>query len=83
MQALLGFKHTVKGLDGHDIVLSRTGVTQPGFVDVIHGEGMPIYHLSGHGDLFVEYQVVFPPTLPEKLKIGQFTSRFARIRTFD
>lgn len=29
-QALLGFKHTVKGLDGHDIVLSRTGVTQPG-----------------------------------------------------
>lgn len=29
-QALLGFRHTVKGLDGHDIVLSRTGVTQPG-----------------------------------------------------
>ncbi|GAA6020096.1 hypothetical protein JCM11491_006396 [Sporobolomyces phaffii] len=67
-EALLGFKHTVKGLDGHDIVLSRTGVTQPGFVDVIHGEGMPIYHLSGHGDLFVEYQVVFPPTLSPKLK---------------
>ncbi|GAA5945112.1 uncharacterized protein JCM15063_006523 [Sporobolomyces koalae] len=67
-EALLGFKHYVKGLDGHDIVLSRTGVTQPGFVDVIHGEGMPIYHLSGHGDLFVEYQVVFPPALPAKLK---------------
>ncbi|GAA5948475.1 hypothetical protein JCM21900_002722 [Sporobolomyces salmonicolor] len=67
-EALLGFKHTVKGLDGHDIVLSRTGVTQPGFVDVIQGEGMPIYHLSGHGDLFVEYQVVLPPTLPPKLK---------------
>ncbi|GAA5848552.1 hypothetical protein JCM8547_004549 [Rhodosporidiobolus lusitaniae] len=62
-EALLGFKHSVKGLDGHDITLSRTGVTQPGFVDVIHGEGMPIYHLSGHGDLFVEYQVVLPPTL--------------------
>ncbi|TNY23623.1 DnaJ-domain-containing protein [Rhodotorula diobovata] len=62
-EALLGFKHRVKGLDGHDIVLSRSGVTQPGFVDVIHGEGMPIYHLSGHGDLFVEYQVVLPPTL--------------------
>ncbi|GAA5845676.1 hypothetical protein JCM9279_006071 [Rhodotorula babjevae] len=62
-EALLGFKHRVKGLDGHDVVLSRTGVTQPGFVDVIHGEGMPIYHLSGHGDLYVEYQVVLPPTL--------------------
>ncbi|GAA5911022.1 uncharacterized protein JCM6883_000679 [Sporobolomyces salmoneus] len=67
-EALLGFKHTVKGLDGHDIILSRTGVTQPGHVDVVHGEGMPIYHLSGHGDLFVEYQVVFPPTLSTKLK---------------
>ncbi|CEQ39745.1 SPOSA6832_01274 [Sporobolomyces salmonicolor] len=67
-EALLGFKHTVKGLDGHDIVLSRTGVTQPGFVDVIQGEGMPIYHLSGHGDLFVEYQVVLPPTLSPTLK---------------
>jgi DnaJ-related protein SCJ1 len=67
----LGFKHTVKGLDGHDIVLSRSGVTQPGHVDTIPGEGMPIYHLSGHGDLFVEYQVVFPPTLSTKLKTGQ------------
>ncbi|GAA5853728.1 hypothetical protein JCM3766R1_002876 [Sporobolomyces carnicolor] len=68
-EALLGFKHTVKGLDGHDIVLSRVGVTtQPGFVDVVPGEGMPIYHLSGHGDLFVEYQVVFPPTLSDQLR---------------
>ncbi|BGO89576.1 DnaJ-related protein scj1 [Rhodotorula toruloides] len=65
-EALLGFKHTVKGLDGHDIVLSRTGVTQSGFVDVITGEGMPIYHLSGHGDLFVEYQVILPPKLSTK-----------------
>ncbi|GAA5996166.1 uncharacterized protein JCM10292_007434 [Rhodotorula paludigena] len=65
-EALLGFKHRVRGLDGHDIVLSRTGVTQPGFVDVIHGEGMPIYHLSGHGDLYVEYQVVLPPALTTK-----------------
>ncbi|GAA5878424.1 hypothetical protein JCM16303_002769 [Sporobolomyces ruberrimus] len=67
-EALLGFKHTVEGLDEHHIVLSRTGVTQPGHVEVIHGEGMPIYHLSGHGDLFVEYQVVFPPNLSTKLK---------------
>ncbi|BGP37907.1 DnaJ-related protein scj1 [Rhodotorula kratochvilovae] len=65
-EALLGFKHRVTGLDGHDIVLSRTGVTQPGFVDVIHGEGMPIYHLSGHGDLYVEYQVVLPPAVTDK-----------------
>ncbi|KAK4703615.1 hypothetical protein P7C70_g2601, partial [Phenoliferia sp. Uapishka_3] len=45
-EALLGFKKTVRGLDGHDIVLSRSGVTQPGFVQVIPGEGLPIYHGS-------------------------------------
>ena len=93
---MLGFRHTVKGLDGHDIVLSRTGVTQPGqlsslsltvfphgkylaltparlvtgFVDVVSGEGMPIYHLTGHGNLFVEYQVVMPPSLTPKQREG-------------
>lgn len=44
--------------------------TWTGFVDVIHGEGMPIYHLSGHGDLFVEYQVVLPPTLTSQQREG-------------
>lgn len=91
LQALLGFRHTVKGLDGHDIVLSRTGPTQPGpseealflrsvsinartlagYVDVVSGEGMPIYHLTGHGNLFVEYQVVLPPTLTPKQREGK------------
>ncbi|POY70243.1 hypothetical protein BMF94_6827 [Rhodotorula taiwanensis] len=70
-EALLGFRHTVKGLDGHDIVLSRTGPTQPGYVDVVSGEGMPIYHLTGHGNLFVEYQVVLPPTLTPKQREGK------------
>ncbi|KAM0747534.1 DnaJ-domain-containing protein [Meredithblackwellia eburnea MCA 4105] len=67
-EALLGFKKTVTGLDGHDIVLQRTGVTQPGFVHVIPGEGLPIYHGSDHGDLFVEYVVVLPPTISPKVK---------------
>lgn len=29
-EALLGFKKTVQGLDGHAIILQRSGVTQPG-----------------------------------------------------
>lgn len=29
-EALLGFRRSVKSLDGHDIILSRSGVTQPG-----------------------------------------------------
>lgn len=29
-EALLGFRRTVRGLDGHEIELKREGVTQPG-----------------------------------------------------
>lgn len=31
-----------------------------GFVQVIEGEGMPVFESSDHGDLFVEYNVVLP-----------------------
>lgn len=80
-KALLGFRKTVKGLDGHDIVIARTAVTQPGsfsplplsrflfsvthsvfpppgFVQVVHGEGLPIYHGSDR---------TFPFTYPGSL----------------
>lgn len=61
-EALLGFERRVKGLDGHNIRLtSAPGETiQPGQVNVLHGEGLPRYHSSDFGDLFVEYNVVLP-----------------------
>lgn len=36
-EALLGFERTVRGLDGHEIVLKREGVTQPGEQPAWHG----------------------------------------------
>lgn len=65
-EALLGFKKSVKGLDGHDIVIARSGPTQPGFVQIVKGEGLPVYHESGYGDLYVEYSVVLPVALTPK-----------------
>ncbi|KAM0792442.1 hypothetical protein ACM66B_005119 [Microbotryomycetes sp. NB124-2] len=62
-EALLGFRHQIKGLDGHQITLQRSGVTQPGYVQQIKEEGLPIYHGLGHGDLFVEYSVVMPTAI--------------------
>ena len=73
-EALLGFRKTVKHLDGRDVVLEHTGVTQPFEVRKISGEGMPVHNFpSQHGDLFVKYIVDLPPTLtPEqKAAIGQ------------
>ncbi|KAJ3300748.1 DnaJ- protein scj1 [Borealophlyctis nickersoniae] len=63
-EALLGFQKVVKHLDGKDLTISRDGVTQPGFVQTIKGQGMPTHEFpSERGDLYVEYSVVFPSTL--------------------
>lgn len=59
-------------LDGHVVRLGRQRgqVVQPGQVDTIQGEGMPIWqeghvhehddHHESHGRLFVEYTVILP-----------------------
>ncbi|KAF8968109.1 hypothetical protein BDZ97DRAFT_452496 [Flammula alnicola] len=42
-EALLGFERNITHLDGRTLQLVRKGVTQPGFVQVIKGEGMPSF----------------------------------------
>lgn len=67
-EALLGFERNLTHVGGHTVRLVRQGVTQPGFVQTIIGEGMPNFESSTHGDLFVEYNVVFPITLSQKMR---------------
>jgi DnaJ-related protein SCJ1 len=43
-------------------------MTRIGYVQKIHGEGMPIFEQSSHGDLFVEYNVVLPVELHPELR---------------
>lgn len=48
-------------LDNSTIELEREGVTQYGFVQTVKGQGMPLQENNArHGDLFIEYQVIFP-----------------------
>ena len=48
------------------MTLSSGGVTRPGQVVQIRGEGMPIYGRAGaRGDLWVTYTVDFPAALSE------------------
>ncbi|KAI7850822.1 hypothetical protein BDC45DRAFT_487282 [Circinella umbellata] len=64
IEALVGFEKTLKHLDDSVITLKRDGVTQYGFVQTIKGSGMPHFdHPSQHGDLFVEYKVIFPTSI--------------------
>lgn len=61
MQALLGFERNITHLDGRTLNVVRKGVTQPNFVQVIKGEGMPVFgRPSLKGDLFIEYNVILP-----------------------
>ncbi|RKP05486.1 hypothetical protein THASP1DRAFT_19750, partial [Thamnocephalis sphaerospora] len=63
LEALTGFRHEFKHLDGHTVVLTRDEVTPSGFVQTINGEGMPLQDASGHGSLFVQYGVIYPEHL--------------------
>jgi len=67
-EALLGFERNVTHLDGHIVTIKRTAVTQPGYVQTLEGEGLPIFEGQGRGDLFVEYNVVFPAKLAPELR---------------
>lgn len=54
-------------MDGHVVSLVRKGVTQPGYVETIKDEGMPLFeHPTSYGDLFVEYIVVLPTQLSKE-----------------
>ncbi|CAG7852486.1 SubName: Full=Related to SCJ1 protein {ECO:0000313/EMBL:CCA74956.1} [Serendipita indica DSM 11827] len=62
-EALLGFERNITHLDGHQVTISRPGPT--GYTMVVKDEGMPIYEGHGHGDLYVEFNVVLPTVLSE------------------
>jgi DnaJ-related protein SCJ1 len=74
-----GWTRNLTHLDGHVVRLSkaRGEVVQPGQVDTIRGEGMPIYH-EGHlhehhdgdefGKLYVEYVVVLPDQMEKPME---------------
>lgn len=38
---------------------------------MIADEGLPVYHESEHGNLYVEYSVVLPTKLSAKTKAGK------------
>ena len=59
-ESLVGFRKHIIHLDGRKVEVSRRGVTVPGDVMVIPGEGMPRAEGAGKGDLRVTFTVTFP-----------------------
>lgn len=63
-EALTGWKRTVTTIDGKNLVVEKTGPTQPGSSDSYPGLGMPISKKPGQrGSFVVKYNVKFPTSL--------------------
>lgn len=79
-----GWTRNLTHLDGHFVNLKRNRgeVVQPGMVERIKGEGMPIwhehgddvYHTTEFGDLLVEYTVVLPDQMEKGMEKDFWTT---------
>lgn len=64
VEALCGMHFAIKHLDGRDLVIRCPAgtVIEPDATRCVIGEGMPIYrNPSDKGNLFVKFEIVFPP----------------------
>ncbi|KAI8064333.1 uncharacterized protein B0P05DRAFT_590158 [Gilbertella persicaria] len=68
LEALTGFKKTIKKLDGTTTLItsSENRIIQTGHEDILIGEGMPKEQSGERGDLIVRYQVEYPESLTIK-----------------
>eukprot|EP01114_Cavostelium_apophysatum_P009705 TRINITY_DN2294_c0_g1_i1.p1 TRINITY_DN2294_c0_g1~~TRINITY_DN2294_c0_g1_i1.p1 ORF type:complete len:372 (+),score=70.59 TRINITY_DN2294_c0_g1_i1:158-1273(+) len=71
LEALVGFTKTVRHLDGHEVKIANAGVTKPGEILTINGEGMPHHNFpSQTGNMYVEVSIKMPSSLTEAQKEG-------------
>ena len=58
-EALLGFTTSVTHLDGHEVLIKKTGVTKPGLREKIKGEGMPEHEYSSNHGVRQKINILF------------------------
>ena len=69
--ALLGFEAELVHLDGRSVPVARRGVSPPGTVVKLKGEGMPKHGTpSEFGDLTIQFTVDFPKEIGAELASG-------------
>ncbi|KAL4603435.1 hypothetical protein ACB092_10G123900 [Castanea dentata] len=68
VQALVGFEKTIKHLDDRLVDIGTKGITKPKEVRKFKGEGMPLHYSTKKGDLYVQFEVLFPTSLTEDQK---------------
>ena len=67
-QALLGFKKSVRQMDGRTIYLDSSEVVSPDQILVLKGEGMPKQIPSERGDLRVTMKITMPNSIDQGVR---------------
>lgn len=71
LDALVGFKSVIPHLGGREVTVKAPGVTKPGDVIKVKGEGMPkASSPDKKGDLYIKYTVAFPDKLTDEQKVA-------------
>ena len=67
-----GWQRNITHLDGHVVRLERKRgeVVQPGMVEVIEGEGMPVWRHEGDGPEFGSLHIEYVVVLPDQMDKG-------------
>ena len=67
-----GWQRNITHLDGHVVRLGRKRgeVVQPGMVEVIAGEGMPVWRHEGDGPEFGSLHIEYVVVLPDQMEKG-------------
>lgn len=62
-ESLCGFQRLIKLLDNHQILMNHPPGMPivPNSYRCMKGYGMPNRHTYSHGDLIIQFQVLFPP----------------------
>jgi DnaJ homolog subfamily B member 4 len=70
-EALTGHTAHLTTLDGRSLTVPITSVIQPGYEEVVRGEGMPVpKDPSRKGNLRIKFDIKFPPRLTPDQKSG-------------
>ncbi|KAF0699840.1 Aste57867_9616 [Aphanomyces stellatus] len=76
-QALVGFTKKFLHLDGREVDVTRTAITEPSQVVTLKNQGMPRHQMaSERGALHIKFHVLFPDSLTREQKQG-FRDLFA------
>ncbi len=65
--AIKGYDFIIKQLDGNNLRLKHSGITQPNTTTEVNNKGMPIVNSKEYGKLYITFSVKLPQNIPNNI----------------